>query len=124
MGVVRGRSPFIKARPKRIVRHTRFPRPRDVGNRIKAVQKWVALERKPIIQNPFQDTIVTFFMCHKSTKQKQFSQEGIKKADLSHFEMKQSIIRATWGRTLVRIHRCGMTTNKTHRPMPMRLVFY
>lgn len=38
MGVVRGRSPFIKARPKRIVRHTRFPRPRDVGNRIKAVQ--------------------------------------------------------------------------------------
>ena len=30
-----------------------FHAQRDVGNRIKAVLKWVALELKPVIQNPF-----------------------------------------------------------------------
>lgn len=45
------------------VRHPRFPRPRDVGNRIKAVlKKWVALERKPVIQNPFQDNISKIYV--------------------------------------------------------------
>lgn len=61
-GVVIGRSPFIKAPPKIIVRHTRFPRPRDVGNRIKAVQIRVVLERKPVIQNPFQDIISKIYV--------------------------------------------------------------
>lgn len=61
-GVVIGRSPFIKAPPKIIVRHTRFPRPRDVGNRIKAVQIRVVLERKPVIQNPFQDSISKLYV--------------------------------------------------------------
>ena len=38
-GVVIGWSPLYMARPTVTVRHTRFPRPKNVGNRIKAVQK-------------------------------------------------------------------------------------
>lgn len=61
------------------VRHTRFPRPRDVGNRIKAVlKKWVALERKPVIQNPFQDTISKLYVL-QNYKTKTVSARGERK---------------------------------------------
>ena len=80
MGVVNGRSQFINGATHdlRTIHPVSTPKGRGKPDKGRT-KKWVALELKPVIQNPFQDSFISYCLWPKTTKQKPLSQEGVLK---------------------------------------------